>query len=67
MQVTFLLDIELRTEARRKLPVARQYYIQFSVGDTLRATNSAKEVKSRTVWNEIFYLWVHDRCFTSEN
>jgi hypothetical protein len=42
MRVSYLSDIELRTPARRKL-VARQYYVQFSVGDTSRSTNSAKE------------------------
>ncbi|KAF8550280.1 hypothetical protein OG21DRAFT_437731 [Imleria badia] len=63
MRVSFLLDIELRTEARRKLPVARQYYVQFSVGDTTRATKSAKEVKNQngTSWNEILYFDGDDR------
>jgi hypothetical protein len=58
MRVSYLSDIELGTPARRKL-VARQYYVQFSVGDTSRSTNSVKEAKIRTSWDETFHLWVH--------
>ncbi|KAF8548063.1 hypothetical protein OG21DRAFT_1607113 [Imleria badia] len=43
-------DIELHTQKRRKLPVARQFYIEFSVGDTLRSTDIAKEANNRTFW-----------------
>ena len=56
MRTNFLSDIELRTQVRRKLPVARQYYIRFTVGDTSRSTQNAKETKNRTSWESIFYL-----------
>ncbi|KAH0834198.1 hypothetical protein J3R83DRAFT_11510 [Lanmaoa asiatica] len=48
--------IELRTPARRKLQVARQYQVQFSVGDTPRSTKQAKEKKNYTSWDEILYF-----------
>ena len=56
IRVSFLSDIELRNPARRKLWIARRYYVQFFVGDTSRSTSSVKEAKSRTAWDEIFYL-----------
>ncbi|KAF8130207.1 hypothetical protein EV363DRAFT_241053 [Boletus edulis] len=43
-------DIELHTEKRRKFLVARRFYVQFSVGETVRATDSTKETKNRTHW-----------------
>ena len=67
MRVSYLSDIELRTPARRKLSVARQYYVQFSVGDTERSTNSVKEAKVCTSWDKTFYLWVHILSLTPEN
>lgn len=51
-----LSDIELRTLARRKFPLARQYRIAFSVGNSSRSTKNAKEKKNRTSWEETFYL-----------
>ena len=60
-------DIELRTQARRKLGVAKQYHIQFSVGDTLRSTKNAKKKNNRISWDEVFYLWVHMDCATPSN
>ena len=58
MRASYLSDIELRTQAppRGKLRVARQYYVQFSVGDISRSTISVKEAESRTSWAETFYL-----------
>lgn len=58
MRVNFHLDIELRTQTRRKLPVATQYYIEFSVGDISQPTITAKEAKNRTSWDNILYLLV---------
>ena len=52
IQIGHLSDIELHTQKRRKPPVARQFYIDFSVGDTLRSTDIAKEVKNRTFWEK---------------
>ncbi|KAI9573464.1 hypothetical protein HD554DRAFT_2035274 [Boletus coccyginus] len=49
-------DFELRARAQRKIPVARQYYIQFTVGATSRSTNSGKETRNRTSWDKVFYL-----------
>ena len=65
-RVNFLLDIELHTQARRKLLVARQYYIEFSVGDVSRSTNRAKEAKNRTSWDNVFYLWYSPIVLCSE-
>ena len=67
MRVSSSLDIELRTPAPRKFAVARQYYVQISVGDTSRSTNSVKETKSRTSWDEVLYLWAHVLSITLEN
>ena len=67
MQVSFSSDIKVRTQAGRNLPVARQFYVQFSIGDTSRSTNSAKEKKNLTSWDNAFYLWVHVVFFTPEN
>ena len=68
IRVNFLSDIALRTQARRKSLVARRYYLEFSIGDTSQSTNSAKEAKNHTSWDKkIFNLWVHGRCFVSEN
>ena len=67
MRVSFLSDIELRAPTRRKFPVARQYYVQFSVGNTSRSTNTVKEAKRRTSWDESFYLCVHVLCSMPEN
>ena len=67
IRLGFLSDIELLTLARPKLLVAKQYYVHFSVGDTLRSTNTVKEARSRTSWDESFYLWVHVLCFIREN
>ena len=67
MRESFLSDIKLRTQAGRKLPVARQFYVQFSIGNTSRSTNSAKEKKNLTSWDNIFDLWVHVLFFTPEN
>ncbi|KAG6373795.1 hypothetical protein JVT61DRAFT_5940 [Boletus reticuloceps] len=50
-QTITVKDIKLHNPARRKLPAARQYYVQFSVGDTSRSTNTAKEVGNRTSWD----------------
>ncbi|KAH0826228.1 hypothetical protein J3R83DRAFT_5686 [Lanmaoa asiatica] len=49
-------DIELRTQARRKFHAAKQYHVQFSVGDTLRSTKNAKEKKNCTSWDDVFYF-----------
>jgi len=67
MRVSFLSDIELRTQAGHKLPVARQFHVQFSIGDTSRSTNNAKEKKNLTSWDNCFYLWVHVLFFTPGN
>jgi hypothetical protein len=67
MRVSCLSDIELRTPARRKLTVAREYYVQLSVGDTSRSTNSVKEANILTSWGETFYLWVHVLSRVAEN
>ena len=67
MRGSFLSDIELRTSARRKLPVARQYYVQFCVGDTSRSTSTVKEAQSRIFWDEDLYLWVHVPSLTPED
>lgn len=49
--------IELCTPTRRKLLVAKQYQIQFSVDDTQRSTKPAKEKKNRIIsWNDVLYL-----------
>ena len=64
---TLFSDIELRTQARRKIRVAKQYHIQFSVGDTLRLTKKAKEKNNCISWDDIFYLWVHANCPTLSN
>ena len=56
--ISFLADIQLRTPARRKLLVAKQYLVHFSVDDTSRSTKHAKEKNNCTSWDEIFYLWV---------
>jgi hypothetical protein len=65
MRVSFLSDIELRTPARRKCSFSRQYYVEFTVGDTSRLTSTA--AKTRTSWDEIFCLWVHVLSLTPEN
>ncbi|KAI9566408.1 hypothetical protein HD554DRAFT_1193734 [Boletus coccyginus] len=49
-------DIQLQNQAQRKLPVARRYHVQFTVGDTSRSTNNAKEARKRTSWDENFYF-----------
>ena len=69
MRVSYLSDIELRTQApaRGKLQGARQYYVQFSVGDTSRSTISVKEAKNRASWDETFYLWAHVLSLSPEN
>ena len=69
MRVSFLLDIELRTPVQGGIKVlpARRYYVQFSVGDTLRLTNTAKETKNRTSWDESLFLLVNVFCFTPAN
>ncbi|KAG6382047.1 hypothetical protein JVT61DRAFT_683 [Boletus reticuloceps] len=55
-KIVTIKDIELHAFARRKLPVARQFYVEFSVGDTLRSTDSAKESKNRTSWDKTFHF-----------
>ena len=52
------LDFELRTQALRQFSVvARQFYVEFYVGDEApRSTNAAKEQNNRTCWNENLYL-----------
>lgn len=67
MRANFLSDIEVRTQTRRNLPIARQYYIEFSVGDTSRSTNHVKEAKNRTFWDNVFYLWVLVLGFMVDN
>lgn len=67
MRANFLSDIEVRTQTRRNLPIARQYYIEFSVGDTSRLTNHVKEAKNRTFWDNVFYLWVLVLGFMVDN
>ncbi|KAG6374155.1 hypothetical protein JVT61DRAFT_4803 [Boletus reticuloceps] len=54
-------DIELRTEKRRRFHVARQLYVEFSLGDTLRSTDSAKETNIRTSWDKALYFDGDDR------
>ncbi|KAH0826236.1 hypothetical protein J3R83DRAFT_5695 [Lanmaoa asiatica] len=49
-------NIELRTQARRQFHAAKQYHVQFSVGDTLRSTKNAKEKKNCTSWDDVFYF-----------
>ncbi|KAN0094924.1 hypothetical protein V8E55_003211 [Tylopilus felleus] len=49
-------DIELRTRTQRKLPVARQFYVAFSVGEASHVTDSAKEARNRTSWDKVFYF-----------
>lgn len=56
LPIHIFLGIELRTPAWRKLLVARQYQIQFSVDDTPRLTKQAKEKKNCVSWNENLYL-----------
>jgi len=65
--MSFLSDIELHTQTQRKFLGARQFYVQFSIGDTSWSTNNAKEKKNRTFWDNCFYLWVHVIFFTPEN
>ena len=57
MRHNFLADIKLRTRTRRKLPMARQFYIEFSVGEASpQSTTAAKEAKNETSWDQVFYL-----------
>ncbi|KAG6374160.1 hypothetical protein JVT61DRAFT_4810 [Boletus reticuloceps] len=58
---TTIKDIELRIEKQRKFPVARQFYVEFSVGDTLRSTEIATEANNRTSWDKPLYF-VGDGC-----
>ena len=51
-----LLDIKLRTGTRHKLPLARQFYIEFSVGEASQFTTTAKEANNETSWDKVFYL-----------
>jgi len=67
IRISFLSDIELRTQTQRKLLGARQFYVQLSIGDTSRSTDSAKEKKNLTSWDNTFYLWVHVLFFTPGN
>ena len=59
LRVDLYSDIEFRTRAKRKLRVAKQYHIQFSVGDTLKSTKNARKKKNRISWDDVLYLWVH--------
>jgi hypothetical protein len=52
--------IEFRSQARRKLGVAKQYHIQFSVGGTLWATKNAKKI-NRISWDDVLYFDRDDR------
>ncbi|KAN0076754.1 hypothetical protein V8E55_010609 [Tylopilus felleus] len=61
VKMVTIKDIELRTLARRKFPLARQYRIAFSVGNSSRSTKNAKEKKNRTSWEETFYFDEDDR------
>ncbi|KAF8132077.1 hypothetical protein EV363DRAFT_1583662 [Boletus edulis] len=60
-KVVAIKDIELHSLKRRNLPVARQFYVEFSVSDTLRSTDSAKESKNRTSWDKKFSFDGDDR------
>ncbi|KAI9569410.1 hypothetical protein HD554DRAFT_2328018, partial [Boletus coccyginus] len=55
-KIITIKDIELQTQAPRKMPLARQYYVQFTVGDTSRSTDGAKEARNRTSWDKNFYF-----------
>ncbi|KAI9460413.1 hypothetical protein HD554DRAFT_2316824, partial [Boletus coccyginus] len=61
VRVSSFSDIGLRTQARRKMPVARKYYVHLFVDDASRSTVSAKEARNCTTWDEIFYFDGNDR------
>ncbi|KAG6374095.1 hypothetical protein JVT61DRAFT_4738 [Boletus reticuloceps] len=41
--------------------IARQFYVEFSVGDTLRLTDSARETETHTSWEKPLYFDGDDR------
>lgn len=67
LSIYIFSDIELRTPPRRKFLQARQYQVQFSVGNTPRSTKQTKEKKNRASWDDNFYLCVHVQCLTLVN
>ena len=50
-------DVELRAHVGRKFPLPRQFYVQFSIGDTIRQIPTAEEKKKLTRWDQsLFWL-----------
>ena len=54
----FFSDIELRAHVGRKLPLPRQFYVQFSVGDAMRQTPTVDEKNKLTRWNQGLFWFV---------
>ena len=49
--VAFSSDVELGTQAPHESQLARQFYIEFTLGNVARSTNVAEEEQQRTCWD----------------
>ena len=49
--VAFSSDVELCTQASHESQLAREFYVEFTLGNVARSTNVAEEEKQRTCWN----------------